>query len=473
MTDRPLFLTPFIVGTALFMENLDSTILSTSLPAIALDLHEDPIALKLALTSYLLALAIFIPASGWAADRFGSRTVFRLAIIGFTIGSILCGFSSGLPEFVAARFLQGMGGAMMTPVGRLVVMRSVPRGELVKALSFLAIPALIGPVIGPPIGGFITTYFHWRWIFWINVPIGALGVLLAVRHVPQLREEAPEPFDAKGFGLLGGGLSSLIFGLTIIGRGFLPPLGVAGLIAFGALSCAAYVAHSRVVAAPIADLSLFRLPTFRASVLGGFVFRIGVGAMPFLLPLMLQLGFGMTPFASGLLTFASSAGALLMKTTATPILQRLGFRRVLIVNAALSGAMLAACGLFRPETAHWAILATLLVGGFLRSLEFTAIQALAFADVEDRRMSKATSLSSTMQQLSLTCGVAVGAGIIEATRTRHHETLLSAADFFPAFFIVGAISACAAFLFLSLPANAGEALAARRLDPKAARASAE
>jgi EmrB/QacA subfamily drug resistance transporter len=462
MTDRPLFLTPFVVGAALFMENLDSTILSTSLPAIALDLHEDPIALKLALTSYLLALAIFIPASGWAADRFGSRKVFRLAIVGFTLGSILCGFSSGLPEFVAARFLQGIGGAMMTPVGRLVVMRSIPRSELVRALSFLAMPALIGPVIGPPIGGFITTYFHWRWIFWINVPMGVLGVVLASRYVPDLKEEAREPFDAKGFALLGGGLSALIFGLTIVGRGFLPPAGVAALVAYGALSCAAYAAHGRRVAAPIADLTLFALPTFRASVLGGFIFRIGVGAMPFLLPLMLQLGFGLTPFQSGLLTFASSAGALLMKTTATPILQRFGFRRVLIVNAVTSAAMLAAVGLFRPTTPHWIILGTLLIGGFLRSLEFTAIQALAYADVDDKRMSKATSLSSTMQQLSLTCGVAVGAGIIEATRVSHHEALPSASDFVPAFFIVGAISSCAAFMFARLPADAGEALAARR-----------
>ena len=461
MTDRPLFLTPFIVGAALFMENLDSTILSTSLPAIALDLKEDPIALKLALTSYLLALAIFIPASGWAADRFGARRVFRLAIIGFTLGSILCGFSSNLPEFVAARFLQGMGGAMMTPVGRLVVMRSVPRGELVRALSFLAMPALIGPVIGPPVGGFITTYFHWRWIFWINVPMGLIGVLLA-RFVPDLREEEREPFDARGFALLGGGLSTLIFGLTIVGRGFLPPLGVSALIAFGALSCAAYVVHARRVAAPIADLSLFRLPTFRASVTGGFIFRIGVGAMPFLLPLMLQLGFGLTPFESGLLTFASSAGALLMKATATPILQRFGFRRVLILNAVTSAAMLAACGFFRPATPHWIVLATLLLGGFLRSLEFTAIQALAYADVPDKRMSKATSLSSTMQQLSLTTGVAVGAGIIEATRLSHREASLTAGDFYPAFLIVGAISAMAAFAFLRLPPNAGETLAARR-----------
>lgn len=475
MSTRPFYLTPLIVATALFMENLDSTILSTSLPAIAVDLNEDPIALKLALTSYLLALAIFIPASGWAADRFGARVVFRLAILVFTVGSILCGFASNLPEFIAARFLQGMGGAMMTPVGRLVVFRSVKRADLVRALAFLTTPALIGPVIGPPIGGFITTYFHWRWIFWINVPIGILGVLLATRYIDEIKEEEPEPFDLIGFVLVGGGLATLIFGLTIMGRGFLPPWGVGALIGYGIVSLLLYIRHAGRVEAPIVDLSLLKVRTFRASVTGGFIFRIGVGAMPFLLPLMLQLGFGLSPFQSGLLTFASSAGALLMKPTAAPILAQFGFRRVLIVNAILSAAMLAAVGFFRPDTPHAAILLVLLLGGFLRSLEFTAINAIAYADLPDKRMSKATSFSSTAQQLSLTCGVASGAAIIEATRVAHHETTFSAADFVPAFFIVGAISACAAFVFWRLPANAGAALAVKKVRgaPASGRGAAE
>ncbi|MBK9082732.1 MAG: DHA2 family efflux MFS transporter permease subunit [Rhizobiales bacterium] len=440
------------------MENLDSTIISTSLPAIALDLKEDPISLKLALTSYLLSLAIFIPASGWAADRFGSRTVFRLAIAGFTVGSILCGLSSSLPQFVGARFVQGIGGAMMVPVGRLVVFRSVPRRDLVRALAFLTTPALIGPVLGPPVGGFITTYFHWRWIFWINVPIGVVGILLATRFIEDFREDKPERFDLTGFLLVGAGLASLIFGLTILGRGFLPRAGVIALILSGATMLILYGVHARRSPAPIVDLSLMRIPTFRASVTGGFVFRIGVGAIPFLLPLMLQLGFGLTPFQSGLLTFASSAGALLMKPTASPILSRFGFKPVLVVNAVLSASMLAACGLFRPDTPHWAILGTLLVGGFLRSLEFTSINAIAYADMPDGRMSKATSFTSTMQQLSLTTGVAVGAGIVELTRRAHHETALSAQDFSPAFFIVGAISTLAALVFMTLPKDAGASL---------------
>jgi Na+/melibiose symporter-like transporter len=261
----------------------------------------------------------------------------------------------------------------------------------------------------------------------------------------------------------------LIFGLTIMGRGFLPGPAVAGLIACGALLLSLYVLHAHRAAAPLVDLTLLRIPTFRASVTGGFVFRIGVGAMPFLLPLLLQFGFGLSPFQSGLLTFASSAGALLMKPTAQPILSRLGFRPVLIVNAILSAALLAACGFFRPDTPHWAILTTLLIGGFLRSLEFTSINAIAYADMPDAKMSKATSFASTMQQLSLTCGVAMGAGVIELTRRAHHDVSLSSQDFAPAFFIVSAISACAAFIFMKLPANAGASLQKRA---QAAQASA-
>ena len=462
MSQRPFYLTPLIVATALFMENLDSTIIATSLPAIAVDLNEDPISLKLALTSYLLSLAVFIPASAWAADRFGTRTVFRAAIVVFTLGSILCGLSSSLPQFIGARVVQGMGGAMMVPVGRLIVFRSVPRADLVRALAYLTTPALIGPVLGPPIGGFITTYFHWRWIFWLNVPIGVIGVILASRYVEQHREETPARLDGTGFLLVGLGLSAVIFGFTIAGRGFLPPLANTGLVVAGALLLALYVGHARRTPHAIVDLALLRIPTFRASVTGGFIFRIGVGAIPFLLPLMLQLGFGLTPFQSGLLTFASSAGALLMKPTAGPILDRVGFRRVLIVNAVVSAAMLAACGLFRPETPHALILFTLLVGGFLRSLQFTSINALAYADVPDGRLSKATSFASTLQQLSLTTGVAVGAGVLEATRHLQGDAVLEARDFAPAFYLVGAISALSALVFLRLAPDAAASLSRRR-----------
>lgn len=465
MSQRPFFLTPLIVATAMFMENLDSTVIATSLPAIALDLNEDPISLKLALTSYLLSLAVFIPASGWAADRFGTRTVFRWAILVFTLGSILCGLSSSLPQFIAARVVQGMGGAMMVPVGRLIVYRSVERADLVRALAYLSVPSLIGPVLGPPIGGFITTYFHWRWIFWLNVPIGVIGVIFATRYVEQFVADRAARLDVRGFALVGLGLSAVIFGFTIAGRGFVPPLANVGLVLGGVILLALYVFHARRTPHAIVDLGLLNITTFRASVTGGFLFRIGVGAIPFLLPLMLQIGFGLSPFQSGLLTFASSAGALLMKTTAGPILDRGGFRRVMTVNAVASAAMLGACGLFRPDTPHGLILLTLLVGGFLRSLQFTAINALAFADVPTERLSKATSLSGTMQQLSLTTGVAVGAGVLETTRWLQGDATLEARDFAPAFFFVAAISALSVFAFARMPANAAASLSRRRRQP--------
>src|SRR6202521_4535858 len=299
---------PLIVACALFMENLDSTVISTSLPAIAVDLKQDPIALKLARASSLLSLAVFIPISGWMADRFGARTVFRAAIVVFTLGSIACGFSVSLPDLVLYRVIQGLGGAMMTPVGRLVVVRLVPKHELVSALAWLVVPAMLGPLLGPPLGGFITTYFSWRWIFWINVPIGILGVFLASRFIENIRERDVPEFDVKGFVLSGVGLAAFAFGLTTVGQNLLPPAVSGGLLVIGAAGIYAYVRHARTAPSPPLDLKLLSISTFRASVGGGALFRIGIGAMPFLLPLMFQIGFGMTPLASGLLTFAGAVG---------------------------------------------------------------------------------------------------------------------------------------------------------------------
>ncbi len=443
------------------MENLDSTVLATALPAIAVDLHEDPISLKLALTSYLLSLAIFIPASGWAADRFGARTIFRGAIVVFTAGSILCGFSSSLPQFVAARIFQGMGGAMMVPVGRLVLLRSVPRSELVQALAYLTMPALIGPILGPPLGGFITTYSDWRWIFWINVPIGVLGVVLATLYIENIKEPDPPKLDAPGLLMTGLGLSGLMFGSTVAGRGEFPPVVVAGLIGAGLLLLGFYVRHAKRAAHPIIDLKLLEIQTFSASLYGGFLFRLGIGALPFLLPLMLQLGFGLTPFQSGCLTFGAAAGSFLMKATAQPILRRFGFRRVMVFNALISSAFLAFYGLFTATTPWWLMFTLLLAGGFFRSLEFTSINAIAYADVDNAAMSRATSFASVMQQLSLSTGVAVGAAVIELSRTAHGDAVLRAGDFGAAFFLVALISAASALIFMRLPPTAAASLTAR------------
>ncbi len=454
-------LTPLVIACALFMENLDGTVIATSLPAIATEMHEDPITLKLALTAYLLSLAVFIPASGWAADRFGARLIFRGAIVVFTLGSVACGFSHTLPEFVASRVLQGLGGAMMVPVGRLVLLRSVPREDLVTALAYLTFPALIGPLLGPPLGGFITTYFHWRWIFWINVPIGILGVALATLFIDDVREDKPWPLDVTGFLLSGAGLSCLSFGLTVAGRGAVAPWVLAALIFGGIALVGLYVLHARRARYPILDLSLLAIPTFRASVVGGFLFRIGIGALPFLLPLLLQLGFGLSPFQSGCLTFASAAGAMAMKATAAPILRRFGFKRVLVANAVLSALFLVWYGLFTKETAPALMFAALLGGGFFRSLEFTSINAIAFADIEAQAMSRATSFSSVVQQLSLSTGVAAGAAAIEAAQWMHGDATLATRDFSAAFFAVSAVSMLSTFVFAGLPAGAGDILRGR------------
>lgn len=456
-------LIPYVVACALFMENLDSTVLATALPEIARSLGESPLHLNLAITSYLLSLAIFIPVSGWIADRFGARRVFCAAIVVFTASSVSCGFADSFWGLVLSRVAQGLGGAMMVPVGRLVLLRSVAKSELVGALALVTIPALIGPIVGPPLGGFITTYLSWRWIFWINVPIGVVGIALALILVPNVREERPPPFDWRGFALVGAGLAGMMMGFESVGRDLLPAPAVAALIAGGAAALLLYVRHARRRMHPVLDLALLGIGTFRAAVLGGFLFRVGVGAIPFLLPLLLQVGFGMNPLQSGLLTFAAAVGALTMKLTAKRILRRFGFRTVLVVNAAISAASIAACALFEAATPAAVILAVLLIGGFFRSLEFTSINALAYSDVPRARMSRATSFASVGQQLSLSIGVGLGALILHAVVTLRGGAAATAADFAPAFLIVGLVSASAALVFRRLPPDAGAEVSGRKI----------
>ena len=453
---------PLIVAVALFMENMDSTVISTSLPAIARALGTNPLALKLAVTSYLLALAIFIPASGWTADRFGARNVFRIAIGVFVLGSIGCALSRSLEEFVLARIIQGMGGAMMTPVGRLILVRSIDKRLLVNAMSLVTIPALVGPICGPPLGGFITTYASWHWIFLINVPIGLLGMVMATRYMPDVRAERPAPFDYVGFVLSGLGIGGLAFGLSVMGLEFLPAGVVAALLGVGAASAAVYVVYARHKAAPILDLRLLKLPTFRASIFGGFMFRLGIGALPFLLPLLLQIGFDLTPFQSGLITFTGALGSLFMKAAVASVLRRFGYRPVLVYNSLISGAFLAACASFVPGMPFAAMIAILLTGGFFRSLQFTAINTLAYAEIEPPLMSRATTLVSVAQQLALSTGVAVGALVVEITLRLKHGSAMGAMDFPPAFLVIGALSASAAFIFARLPPDAGAELSGRK-----------
>ena len=453
---------PLIVATALFMENMDSTVISTSLPAIAQALGTNPLALKLAVTSYLLSLAICIPASGWTADRFGTRNVFRTAIGVFVLGSIGCAASHSLEEFVLARIVQGAGGAMMTPVGRLIMVRSIDKRRLVNAMSLVTIPALIGPICGPPLGGFITTYASWHWIFLINVPIGLVGIALASRFIPNIRVERPDPFDYVGFLLSGCAIAGLAFGLSAMGLEFLPTSVVASLLCGGAISAGAYLIHARRTPAPILDLNLFRLPTFRASIFGGFLFRLGIGALPFLLPLLLQIGFHLTPFESGLITFTTALGSMFMKAAVASVLHRYGYRNVLIYNALISSVFLTACASFVQGMPFAAMIAILLSGGFFRSLQFTSINTIAYAEIEPAKMSRATAMVAAAQQLSLSTGVAIGALVVELTLRLKHSTTMGINDFPPAFLFVGLLSASAVFIFMRLPPDAGAELAGRK-----------
>lgn len=457
----PRILVPIIVASALFMENMDATVLATSLPAIAREMNEDPIALKLALTSYLLSLAVFIPVSGWMADRFGAKTIFRLALVIFMLGSITCGFATGLPDLVVSRIVQGLGGAMMVPVGRLVILRSVPKDELVAALAWFTIPALVGPIVGPPLGGFITTYFSWRWIFFINIPIGLLGLALVTRYIEDIREQHTTPLDWRGLLLLGIGLSGGVFGLAVLGQDLVPFWLALAVVAAGAAFCWLYARHAARTAHPLLDLGLMRVDTFRASIIGGSAFRIGIGASAFLLPLLFQIGFGLTAFASGLLTFATAIGAFAMKFVAPPILKRFGFRNVLLVNAVVGSAFIWLSVFFTPATPHIVIIAVLLLSGFFRSLQFTAVNALTYADIAPPAMSQATSFWSAGAQLSLSLGVAIAALTLETAQSLRGDTAIAAGDFVAAFLVVGAIGALSALSFWSLRPDAGAELTGR------------
>lgn len=397
---------PWLVAVALFMEQLDATILNTAVPVMAAGLGVEPLALKAVLTSYTLSLAVFIPVSGWMADRFGTRRVFMWAVAVFTLGSLLCGLAVNVPMLVASRILQGMGGAMMMPVGRIALVRTFPRSDLLRTMNYVIIPALIGPMIGPFVGGLIVHWLHWRVIFFINLPFALAGLWLVKRYMPNYVDEHVPPLDRSGFLLFGAGIALLSYVLEVFGEHTMA-VGKLTLLTIAALALlAAYGWHAKRTDKPVLSLWLFRIRTFRLSVIGGFVTRLGIGGMPFLLPLLYQIGLGYAPWQAGLLTMPTAAAAIVMKISSRPLLAWFGHRTILISNTLMIGVIISLFTLIGPGSPIWLILCLSLAQGFFMSLQFTSMNSLIYADVDDRDASKASSIASTSQQLSFSFGVA-------------------------------------------------------------------
>ncbi|ONG58977.1 MFS transporter [Pseudoroseomonas deserti] len=450
-----------IVASALFMQNLDSTVVATALPAMARSLGEDPLVMGVAITSYLVALTVFIPLSGWVADRFGAKQVFMVAIATFTLASAFCGLSDGLAEMVAARVLQGLGGAMMVPVGRLLLLRRVRKEELLSVTTWLTMPGLLGPLLGPPVGGLLTDLISWRAVFWINVPVGLLGLLLVWRVIPALPRSLPPPPDLAGLTLVGAALAALMFAFETLGRGLVAPWVAEAALAAGLVLSFVAVRHCLRVANPALDFSLLAIPSFRVPNVAGTIFRVGAGAVPFLVPLTLQLGFGASASQSGMVSFATALGAFAMKPMAKFALRRFGFRNVLIWNAVCAALTIAACGAFRPGWPMAAVFVVLLLGGLFRSLHFTTLNTLAYADVPQEKLSAATSLYSTAQQLPLALGVVVASAALQLSVAAGGRAVAAMPDFTAAFLTGALLTLLAAPLAMRLPKEAGEGIVQR------------
>ena len=397
---------PWLVAIAFFMESLDTTILNTAVPTIAAALHVAPLSMKSVLASYTLSLAVFIPISGWMADRFGTRLVFASAIGVFTLGSLLCGISSNIHLLVACRILQGCGGAMMVPVGRLTLVRTFARSELIRAMSFVAIPGLIGPMLGPIAGGLIVAYFHWRVIFFVNLPIGLAGLYMVYRHLPDYREKRTPPLDLVGLVLFGSGVGLLSYVLEVFGEHSLSTPEILGLLAVSLALLAAYGLHAAKTPFPLLSLILFRIRTFRTAVSGSFFTRIGIGGIPFLLPLLYQVGLGFTAVQSGLLIMPQAIAAMSLKLTMPKILNRLGYRTVLVSNTIALGLLIVLFATIGVGTPVWLIVMQAFAFGFFSSLQYTSMNTLVYSDVADEDASNASTIASTVQQLSMSFGVA-------------------------------------------------------------------
>ncbi|MGC3963099.1 MAG: MFS transporter [Rhodocyclaceae bacterium] len=458
-----------IVACAFFMQNLDGAIINTSLPQMAASFGVQPLDLSLGITIYMLMVAACVPASAWIADRFGARNVFLLAIVVFSVSSLACGLATSLPMFVAARALQGIGGAMMTPVGRMVVLRHASKAELLQATALITWPALIAPVIGPVLGGFITTYINWRWNFLLNVPIGIVGAWLVYRFVPNLRSHEDVALDVRGFALASTSLVCLLYGLESFGHAHGSSSVALALVIAGLCVGALAMRHFRRVKQPLLDLSSLRVQTFSmASVGAGNFFRLSINATPFLLPLLFQVGFGLTAIESGWLVLAYFAGNLGMKTVTTPTLQRFGFRTVLVVNGLLAGLSLLACALLTRDTALPVTVVVMFIAGLTRSMQFTALATLTFADIEGPQRNAAATLSTMTQQISMVLGVAVSALVIKMSQAWHDTTGTGLVDLRAAFVAVGVLSIVSALMFVRLPHDAGADVSGHRPKTSAA-----
>lgn len=451
---------PWVVAVALFMEGLDTTIVNTAVPAIAEGLQVAPLSLKAAVTSYILSLAVCIPVSGWMADRFGTRRVFSVAVAVFTFASILCGLAQNVPMLVAGRILQGVGAAMMMPVGRLAIIRTFPKSELLRAMNFVIIPALIGPLLGPTVGGLIVHWFSWHFIFFINVPVGLMALWLAHRHLPDYRGETRRPLDVVGLALFGSGTALLSWLLEIFGEHDIDATLAAILLALGVSLLAAYGWHARRTRHPLLRLTLFRVRTFRVSVMGGFVTRLGMGGMPFLLPLLYQLGLGMPAWQSGLLMMPVAAAAIGMKFVSSKLLAHFGYRRILIVNTVMIGVVISLFSLTTAATPIAALVGLALALGFFNSLQYTSMNSMAFADIDTPDSSMASTITSSLQQMSMSFGLAFGSLVagwyLGDLPQTDHAAVTTALHY--AFLTLGSLTALSSLSFWSLHPRDGESV---------------